>query len=143
MIQLLIPFLAVLLQEEVVPPSQGFPAGFRQTTWTLVTDHAQHLSADLEDSSAEVELTQHELSLGVLHVIDMQNILSASVAGEFVSYQFSNLNTLLPGAPADFDADVLAWRSDVTFLQRNTAPGRSASLGAGVSGPGWVTAGDG
>ena len=129
MILLLLPLLAASLQDEAPPAPQGFPPGFKRTTWTLLTDNSHHFAGEIESSDAEVEITQYKLSLGALHLFDMKNVLDASAAGEFIEYRFDNLNTVLPGAPRDFEAEVHAWRSDATFLHSFDAHWSGALFG--------------
>ena len=116
MITLILPLLVAMLQEEAPAAPQGFPPGYKFTTWTVLTDNTHHFAGDVEDSDAEVELTQYKLSLNAYHIIDMKNVLDVSVAGEFLDYQFDSFNTLLPGVAADFEAEVNAWRTDLMFV---------------------------
>lgn len=99
--------------QEPQPPA---PQRFTKTVLTLSTDDSFRFEADLDDSDAKVSIAHYKISGELFHMEGMENIIRVSAAGEFLEYDFEDLDTLVPGAPRETAEEVHAYRVDPSFV---------------------------
>ncbi|HXG63343.1 MAG TPA: hypothetical protein VNO22_18375 [Planctomycetota bacterium] len=99
--------LTLAVQEKASPASA--------TRVTVLTDDDFHFESDLEGTDASVSVARYKVSIEVFRMAGPQDLFRLSVAGEALEYDFTNLKTLLPGAPEEFAEEVDAYRIDPSY----------------------------
>jgi hypothetical protein len=97
-----------LAGQEKTPPASA-------TRVTILTDDDFHFESDLKGTDASVSVARYKVSVEFFRRAGPQDFFRLSVAGEALEYDFTNLKTLIPGAPEEFAEEVDAYRIDPSY----------------------------
>lgn len=101
-------FALPLLLPQDAPPSS-------LTKWTVSSDDYFHFESDLESSDVKVTVAHYKVSAELYRMASPTDHFRLSFAGEFLEYDFTDLDTVFPGAPEEFAEEVHAWRLDPSY----------------------------
>lgn len=116
MIAILLAIVSQAQEAQTPPRQEGPPPSFSKTVFTLSTDDSFRFESDLEDSDAKVSIAHYKISGELFHMEGMKHMLRISAAGEFLEYDFADLETLVPGASMEVAEEVHAYRVDPSYI---------------------------
>ncbi len=98
------------------PQGQEPQKPFTKTTVTLSTDNDFRFESDLEGTGASGSVARYKVSLELFRMASATDFFRLSAAGEALEYDFTHLDTLIPGAPEEFAEEIDAYRIDPSYV---------------------------
>jgi hypothetical protein len=108
--------IVLMLSALLGQPAQDKPQSATKTTFTLSTDDSFRFESDLDGTDASVSVAQYKVSLELFRMAGAADFFRLSAAGEALEYDFTDLKTVIPGAPEEFAEEIDAYRIDPSYV---------------------------